>query len=76
MAVAIGSRYQRGHIIRIDTVAGTFEELNSPGDCAAEYFVQMALLAKPRKTRLVDRCFWILSAIGAVVAISRGYWGW
>lgn len=42
--VAIGSRWQPGHVVRIDTRAGTFEEINPPCDRDDERRLQTALL--------------------------------
>lgn len=44
MKTAISSRWEPGHVTRIDTEAGTFEEVNSPLTSSTEAHVQAALL--------------------------------
>lgn len=44
MKTAISSRWEPGHRTRIDTEAGTFEEVNSPLTSSTEAHVQAALL--------------------------------
>ena len=44
MKTAISSRWAHGHRTRIDTEAGTFEEVNSPLASSTEAHVQAALL--------------------------------
>lgn len=46
MPAPIGTRYTRHHVIRRDTTAGTYEEVNSPLETRTERAAQLALLAK------------------------------
>ena len=46
MKTAISSRWAPGHRTRIDTEAGTFEEVNSPITSSTEADVQAALLSR------------------------------
>lgn len=46
MSVRLGYRYTRQHVIRRDTLNGTYEEVNSPAESSTERQVQLALLKK------------------------------
>jgi hypothetical protein len=49
MKPQLSSRWKPGHVVRRDTGAGTYEEINSPMYDNAEIKVQRALLARPPK---------------------------
>ncbi len=51
--VAIGKRATRDHVIRIDTLLGRYEELNSPVYARTECEVQRALLPRQPSIRPV-----------------------
>lgn len=55
----IGARWRPGHVVKIDTDAGTFEEVNGPCERDSEAAVQRALLAKPKPQapRVLDVLF-------------------
>ena len=66
--VSIGSRWKPGHVVRIDTEAGTFEEVNAPLASSTEAYVQAALLApKPTGYPVTWWAIVLLSLAGAVV---------
>jgi hypothetical protein len=72
--VAISSRWAPGHRIRIDTQAGTYEEVNPPLISAAEADVQAALLAARRKPTGYPLLWWIsvcCIAFGSLTMIVR-----
>ncbi len=51
--VALGHRWTPQHVIRIDTLAGFYEEINSPVYARAEREVQRALLPQKPSARTV-----------------------
>jgi len=73
-AVAISSRWAPGHRIRIDTVAGSYEEVNPPLVSAAEADVQAALLArsKPPGYPLI---WWAVVIMAGAAAVASSLWG-
>ena len=69
MKTAISSRWAPGHRTRIDTEAGTFEEVNSPLTSSTEAHVQAALLS--RKSTGYPWQWWaIVLACGAFAIIQ------
>lgn len=67
MKLDIGGRYTRDHVVRRDTQAGTFEEINSPMVSSTERNTQSALLRRPQgRVNFVPR--W-LAVNGAVIAV-------
>lgn len=50
--VIIGSRHIEGHVIRRDTHAGTYEEINSPVTTLVEKHAQHALLNRKPPSNL------------------------
>lgn len=71
--VNISSRWAPGHRTRIDTEAGTFEEVNSPLASSTEAHVQAALLSrKPTGYPLQWWAAVIVCAAFAVVQIFAG----
>jgi len=70
--VAISSRWKPGHVIRIDTERGSFEEINAPLVSTTEAVVQHVLLTKPKPTGYPWQ--WWACVIGcgmACLAITR-----
>lgn len=73
-AVAISSRWAPGHRIRIDTEAGTYEEVNPPLVGDSEAGVQFALLASRSSQPGYPLLWWIsvcCIALGSMALIIR-----
>ena len=67
MKTAISSRWAPGHRTRIDTEAGTFEEVNSPIASSTEADVQAELLS--RKPTGYPRQWWAIVLACGVFSI-------
>jgi hypothetical protein len=72
--VAISSRWAPGHRIRIDTVAGSYEEVNAPLISAAEADVQAALLARSKPTGY-PLLWWGFVILCGAAAVASSLWG-
>jgi hypothetical protein len=69
MKTAISSRWAPGHRTRIDTDAGTFEEVNSPLASSTEADVQSALLS--RKPSGYPWKWWAIVIVCAAFAVVQ-----
>lgn len=71
--VAISSRWKPGHVIRIDTERGSFEEINAPLLSSAEIDVQTALLSSTKKPTGYPWQWWacVIACGLATLAINR-----
>ena len=69
MKTAISSRWAPGHRTRIDTEAGTFEEVNSPLTSSTEAHVQAALLH--RKSSGYPWQWWAIVLVCSAFAVVQ-----
>ena len=71
--IAISTRWKPGHVVRHDSLTGTFEEVNSPLNSGAEVFAQHALLARQRE-RDNSPWYWLAACVLGFLVLTAPWW--